>query len=79
MPKPPGYNRSLEPPRGVAQLAEHRSPKPGVAGSSPAAPVADEIRALRAHNDFRRLLFGGRIVPEAPNEPSTIRDVLSSG
>jgi hypothetical protein len=33
------YNRSLEP-RGVAQLAEHRSPKPGVAGSSPAAPVA---------------------------------------
>ena len=25
--------------RGVAQLAEHRSPKPGVAGSSPAAPV----------------------------------------
>src|SRR4029453_9719397 len=32
-------------PRGVAQLAEHRSPKPGVAGSSPAAPVA---RALYA-------------------------------
>ena len=28
-----------EPLRGVAQLAEHRSPKPGVAGSSPAAPV----------------------------------------
>ena len=39
MPKSPGYNRNLEPPRGVAQLAEHRSPKPGVAGSSPAAPV----------------------------------------
>jgi hypothetical protein len=39
MTKSPGYNRSLEPPRGVAQLAEHRSPKPGVAGSSPAAPV----------------------------------------
>ena len=32
------YNRLLEP-RGVAQLAEHRSPKPGVAGSSPAAPA----------------------------------------
>ena len=31
------YNFRLEP-RGVAQLAEHRSPKPGVAGSSPAAP-----------------------------------------
>src|SRR3954451_2878083 len=27
-------------PRGVAQLAEHRSPKPGVAGSSPAAPAS---------------------------------------
>src|SRR4029077_7127425 len=27
-------------PRGVAQLVEHRSPKPGVAGSSPAAPAA---------------------------------------
>jgi hypothetical protein len=26
-------------PRAVAQLAEHRSPKPGVAGSSPAGPV----------------------------------------
>ncbi len=26
-------------PRGVAQLVEHRSPKPGVAGSSPVAPA----------------------------------------
>src|SRR3569623_3675751 len=25
--------------RGVAQLVEHRSPKPGVAGSNPAAPA----------------------------------------
>jgi len=32
------YTGRLEP-RGVAQLAEHRSPKPGVVGSSPAAPV----------------------------------------
>ena len=29
--------------RGVAQLAEHRSPKPGVAGSSPAAPVSPRV------------------------------------
>jgi hypothetical protein len=29
----------FEPQRGVAQLVEHRSPKPGVAGSSPVAPV----------------------------------------
>lgn len=27
--------------RGVAQLAEHRFPKPGVAGSIPAAPVIE--------------------------------------
>ena len=26
-------------PRGVAQLVEHRSPKPGVGGSSPSAPA----------------------------------------
>ncbi len=35
--------------RSVAQLAEHRSPKPGVAGSIPAAPAlkivfAEEIK-----------------------------------
>ena len=29
-------------PRGVAQLVEHRSPKPAVAGSSPVAPAKDE-------------------------------------
>ena len=34
-------------PRGVAQLAEHRSPKPGVAGSSPAAPVLQVSRNPR--------------------------------
>src|ERR671932_75275 len=50
-------------PRGVAQLAEHRSPKPGVAGSSPVAPVvepgsgravsaATETRARRATAGF---------------------------
>ncbi len=31
--------------RSVAQLVEHRSPKPGVAGSSPATP-ASEIKYL---------------------------------
>lgn len=25
--------------RGIAQLVEHRSPKPGVGGSSPSAPA----------------------------------------
>ncbi len=31
--------QSIPQPRGVAQLVEHRSPKPGVAGSSPVAPA----------------------------------------
>lgn len=26
--------------RGIAQLVEHRSPKPGVGGSSPSAPAS---------------------------------------
>ena len=29
--------------RGVAQLAEHRFPKPGVAGSIPAAPASISV------------------------------------
>src|SRR6185436_11871893 len=33
-------------PRGVAQLVAHRSPKPGVAGSSPVAPVLRLLRGL---------------------------------
>ncbi len=33
--------------RGVAQLAEHRFPKPGVAGSIPAAPVTESINKQR--------------------------------
>ena len=37
---PPNRAATLRPqPRGVAQLVAHRSPKPGVAGSSPVAPV----------------------------------------
>ena len=31
-------------PRSVAQLVEHRSPKPGVAGSIPAGPVFDRVQ-----------------------------------
>ena len=33
--------------RRVAQLVEHRSPKPGVAGSSPASPALDSIPLVR--------------------------------
>ena len=47
-------------PRGVAQLAERRSPKPGVAGSSPVAPVGSTrrnpaSRALRLVGHSREL------------------------
>ena len=35
----PPYRPTVLPPRSVAQLVEHRSPKPGVAGSIPAGPV----------------------------------------
>jgi hypothetical protein len=51
--KRPGTIRA---PRGVAQLAEHRSPKPGVAGSSPAAPAG--FVTLRLYLS-RRLLPAG--------------------
>src|SRR5581483_2819503 len=44
----PSHYTAWREPRGVAQLAEHRSPKPGVAGSSPVAPVSVmRVRGLR--------------------------------
>jgi Transposase IS116/IS110/IS902 family len=45
--------QSTAQPRGVAQLVEHRSPKPGVAGSSPAAPVAPLLRKPARQAGFR--------------------------
>lgn len=33
--------------RGVAQLVEHRSPKPGVAGSSPVSPARNFYEVYR--------------------------------
>ncbi len=36
------------PPRSVAQWPEHRSPKPGVAGSSPATPAKNQRLSLIA-------------------------------
>src|SRR6185437_4781015 len=35
----PKHRATILGPRGVAQLVEHRSPKPGVGGSSPSAPA----------------------------------------
>jgi hypothetical protein len=49
---------SWSPPRAVAQLAEHRSPKPGVAGSSPAGPVARS--PLPAYDSGPRAVSRGR-------------------
>ncbi len=43
---PPWWRRAVGWHRLVAQLAEHRSPKPGVAGSSPAGPVAKDGKAV---------------------------------
>ena len=41
-------------PRGVAQLVAHRSPKPGVAGSSPVAPVGAVERKPSSCGGFAR-------------------------
>jgi hypothetical protein len=71
MPKSPGYNRNLEPPRGVAQLAEHRSPKPGVAGSSPAAPAGLNELAAVGHMssiEMRARSKRGRSASSSPKE-----------
>src|SRR5205823_2374479 len=49
---PPGpaatlrYPDPLGPPRAVAQLEEHRSPKPTVGGSSPSCPAPSSIRSV---------------------------------
>jgi hypothetical protein len=46
--------------RGVAQLVEQRSPKPQVAGSSPAAPVRGRSSAVE------RLLAKEKVVGSSP-------------
>src|SRR5690242_9493069 len=65
-----GYTSPREP-RGVAQLVEHRSPKPGVAGSSPVAPVLVLVAALLAagcgqSHATKRLGTGITFVPAPP-------------
>ena len=49
--RPPIQSRRK--PRGVAQLVAHRSPKPGVAGSSPVAPVLGFTPKPRSDTGFR--------------------------
>ena len=59
-------------PRGVAQLVEHRSPKPGVAGSIPVSPVAVVLHRLRTCHETACTATradGG----EAPASPPTAR------
>ena len=74
------YNRTREP-RGVAQLAEHRSPKPGVAGSSPAAPARRS--GLLAGDSRRRRCLVGRgatqaCYPFAPFGPVGVPNMRAS-
>ncbi len=77
------YNPRSEP-RGVAQLAEHRSPKPGVEGSSPFAPVSLVERnptissAFPARRAYLSLpLAGGRKPP--PQCPALSRRLSRTG
>ena len=42
--------------RGIAQLVEHRSPKPGVGGSSPSAPAKFIIK-IAYLGGFSRSLY----------------------
>ena len=44
--------------RGVAQLVEYRSPKPGVAGSIPVAPASRLARQIQPQNLFGQTLPG---------------------
>lgn len=42
-------------PRGVAQLVEHRSPKPGVASSSLAAPAIFFAKKFQNYNIYDKI------------------------
>jgi hypothetical protein len=67
-------------PRGVAQLAEHRSPKPGVAGSSPAAPVLSKRK--RGPSAARQVILGDqprRVIPRGPSTTRTSKHVGDVG
>ncbi len=62
-----GSRKSLQTrqPRGVAQLVEHRSPKPGVAGSSPAAPAGFNRRNSPSTRNCACLYLSSYIRSEA--------------
>src|ERR1700756_1488754 len=47
--------------RSVAQLVEHRSPKPGVAGSSPATPASGQSGNPLISNDPQPPPVGGHL------------------
>ncbi len=46
--------------RSVAQLVEHRSPKPGVGGSSPSSPASDSFQRWRYRRDVKPARAMGR-------------------
>src|SRR5438067_7889569 len=53
-------------PRGVAQVVEHRSPKPGVAGSSPVAPAGTVEPKPSCERGFRCLTSRARLSHQDP-------------
>src|SRR4051794_2808562 len=52
----PKHRATILEPRGVAQLVEHRSPKPGVGGSSPSAPAGPGYRLAEERAEVVALL-----------------------
>ncbi len=54
--------------RGVAQLVEHRSPKPAVGGSSPSAPADSDLRGAALSIHHRAI---NNPQPVEPTDPET--------
>src|SRR6185295_12228213 len=67
-PKPPTSNLQA-PVRTVAQLAEHRSPKPGVGGSIPSCPASLRSRGNETRASTRQACEVG-IHPSLPRRSS---------
>ena len=57
--------------RSVAQLVEHRSPKPGVAGSIPAGPVENRRYLARSEKVFVVLALSSRGLGRGPLKAQT--------
>ena len=67
--------RPCLPSRSVAQWLEHRSPKPGVGGSSPSTPAS---HGRRWTEDGRQKLASARTTRLSRSDPSTVIRPLPS-